>query len=140
MENYNQFQFSRSVVSDSLRTAASQASLSITNSSSLPKLMSIEPVMPSKHLILCHPLLLLPSIFPNFRVFSNESALHIGWPKYWNFSFSFFSVTGWGIDLNYCDIECLPWKRTEIILSFLKLHPSTAFRTLLLTMMATHFF
>ena len=69
-------------------TAARQASLSITNSRSLPKLMSIELVMPSNHLILCRPLLLLPSIFPSTRVFSNESALHIRWPKYWSFSFS----------------------------------------------------
>ena len=59
----------------------------ITNSQSLPKPMSIESVMPSNHRILCHPLLLLPSIFPNIRVFSNESALHIRWPKYWSFSF-----------------------------------------------------
>ena len=69
-------------------TTACQASLSITNSQSLPKLMSIESVMPSNHLILCHPLLILPSIFPSIRVFSNESALHIRWPKYWRFSFS----------------------------------------------------
>ena len=69
-------------------TATHQASLSITNSWSLPKLMSIESVMPSNHLILCHPLLLLPSIFPNIRVFSNESVLCIRWPKYWSFSFS----------------------------------------------------
>ena len=69
-------------------TAARQASLSITNSRSLPKLMSIESVMPSSHLIFCRPLLLLPSIFPNIRVFSNESALHIRWPKYWSFSFN----------------------------------------------------
>ena len=69
-------------------TEARQASLSITNSQSLPKLMSIESVMPSNHLILCHPLLLLPSIFPSTRVLSNESALHIRWPKYWSFSFS----------------------------------------------------
>ena len=67
--------------------AAYQASLSITNSRSPPKPMSIESVMPSNHLILCHPLL-LPSIFPSIRVFSNESALHIRWPKYWSFSFS----------------------------------------------------
>ena len=65
-----------------------QASLSITNSQSLPKLMSIELVMPSNHLILCCPLLLLPSIFPSIRVFSNESNLHIRWPKYWSFSFN----------------------------------------------------
>ena len=69
-------------------TTAHQASLSITNSQSLPKLMSIESVMPSNHLILCRPLLLLPSIFPSIRVFSNESALRIRWPKYWSFSFS----------------------------------------------------
>jgi len=70
------------------RTAARHASLSITNSQSLLKLMSIEVVMPSSHLILCHPLLLPPSIFPSIIVFSNESALHIRWPKYWSFSFN----------------------------------------------------
>ena len=69
-------------------TAPCQASLSITNSWSLLKLMSIESVMPSHHLILCCPLLLLPSVFPSIRVFSNESALCIRWPKYWSFSFS----------------------------------------------------
>ena len=69
-------------------TAAHHASLSITNSQSLLKLMSIESVMPSNHLILCRPLLLLPSIFPSIRVFSNESVLRIRWPKYWSFSFS----------------------------------------------------
>ena len=69
-------------------TAACQASLSITNSRSLPKLMAIESVMPSNRLILCRPLLLLPSIFPSIRVFSNESALHIRWPKYWSFTFN----------------------------------------------------
>ena len=69
-------------------TAACQASLSITNSQSSPKLMSIESVMPSNHLILCQPLLLLPSIFPTIRVFSNESVLCIRWPKYWSFSFN----------------------------------------------------
>ena len=68
--------------------AACQASLSITNFRSLHKLMSIESVMPSNHLILCRPLHLLPSIFPSIRVFSNESALRIRWPKYWSFSFS----------------------------------------------------
>ena len=62
--------------------------MSITNSQSLLKLMSIVSVMPSNHLILCHPLLLLPSIFPSIRVFSNESVLHIRWPKFWSFSFS----------------------------------------------------
>ena len=69
-------------------TAACQASLSITNSWSLLKLMSIESVMSFNHLILCHPLLLLTSIFPSIRIFSNESVPHIRWPKYWNFSFS----------------------------------------------------
>ena len=69
-------------------TAAHQASLSITSSWSLLKLMSIAVVTPSNHLILCHPLLLPPSIFPSIRVFSNESFLHIRWPKYWSFSFS----------------------------------------------------
>ena len=69
-------------------TEACQASLSITNSKSLLKLMSIESVMPSSHLILCHPLFLLPSIFPIMKVFSNESILCIRWPSYWSFSFS----------------------------------------------------
>ena len=69
-------------------TTARQGSLSITNSQSLPKLMSIQSVMPSNHLILCRPLLLLPSIFPSIRVFSNESALCIRWSKYWSFSFN----------------------------------------------------
>ena len=83
-------QFSCSVESDSATpwTAACQASLSITNSWSSPKLMSIESVMPSNHPILCHTLLLLPSIFPSIRVFSNESALHIRWTKDWSFSFT----------------------------------------------------
>ena len=69
-------------------TTACQASLSITNSRSLPKPMSIESVMPTNHLILCCCFLLLPSIFPSIRVFSNKSALHIKWPKYWSFSFN----------------------------------------------------
>ena len=87
-------------------TAARQASLSITSSRSLLKLMSIESVMPSNHLILCCPLLFLPLIFPSIRVFSNELVLHIRWPKYWSFSFSIspsnehsglisFRLTGW---------------------------------------------
>ena len=71
-----------------LWTAARQASLSITNSRSLLKLMSIKSVMPSNHLILCRPLLLLPSILPSIRVFSNEPVLRIRWPKDWSFSFS----------------------------------------------------
>ena len=84
-------QFSLSVVSDSLQPHGLQnakASLSITNSCSLLKLISIELVMPSNRLVLCYSLLLLPSIFPSTRVFSSESALHIRWPKYWSFSFN----------------------------------------------------
>ena len=69
-------------------TAARQVTLSITNSRSLPKLMSIESVMPSNHLILCRPLLFPPSVFPSIRVFSNESVLRIRWPEYWSFSFN----------------------------------------------------
>ena len=86
-------QFSRSVVSDSATpwTVARQASLSITNSQSLLKLMSIESVMPSSHLILCRPLLLLPPIPPSIRVFSNESTIRMRWPKYWSFSLSISS-------------------------------------------------
>ena len=94
IQRYSSVQFSCSVASNSLQPHELQhpmscmASLSITNSWSPPKLMSIELVMSSNHLILCHPLLHLPSIFPSIRVFSNESALHIRWPKYWNFSFN----------------------------------------------------
>ena len=82
--------FSCSLVSDSVTpwTAALQTSWSITNSQTSLKHMSIESVMPCNHLILCHPLLLLPSIFPSIRIFSKESILHIRWPKYWSFSFS----------------------------------------------------
>ena len=83
---YQSIQFSHSVVSNSLQ--ARQVSLSITNSQSLLKLMPIESVMPSSHLILCRPLLLLPPVPPSIRVFSNESTLHMRWPKYWHFSFS----------------------------------------------------
>ena len=89
---FSSVQFSCSVMSDSLRPYELQhtrpASLSITNSQSLPKLMSIESVIPSNHLIFCHPLLLLPPIPPNIRGFSNESALRIRWPKDWSFSFN----------------------------------------------------
>ena len=94
--NYISFYISSSSVqllshvwlSETLWTTARQASLSITNSQSLPKPMSTESVMPSNHLILCCPLLLRPSIFPSIRVFSNESAPCIRWPKYWSFSFN----------------------------------------------------
>ena len=90
LECFSSVQLHHSVVSDSATpwTAACQASLSITNSRSLLKLMSIESEMPSNHFILCRPLLLLPSIFPSVRVLSNESALSIRWPKYWSFSIS----------------------------------------------------
>ena len=83
-------QFSHSVMSNFVTpwTEARQASLSLTNSWSLLKLVSVESVMPSNHLILCHPLLLLLSVFPSIRVFSSESALHIRWPKYWSSSFN----------------------------------------------------
>ena len=90
---FSSVQFTHSVVSDSLRPHGlkhtSPPSLSITSSQSLLKLMSIESVMPSNHLIFCHPLLPLSSIFPSLRVFSNELDLHIRWPNYWHFSFSF---------------------------------------------------
>ena len=90
LESLYSVQFSRSVMSDSATpwTAARQASLSITNSRSPPKPMSIVSVMPFTHLILCQPLLILPSIFPSIRVFSSKSAFRIRWAKYWSFSFS----------------------------------------------------
>ena len=90
IHQFSSVQFSCSVVPDSVTpwTAACQASLSITSSRSLLKLICTESVMLSNHLILCHPLLLLPSIFPSIRVFSNDSVLCIRWPKYWSFSFS----------------------------------------------------
>ena len=90
MDSVQSVQFSRSVVSDSLRPHELQHArppCPSTNSWCLPKPMSIESVMPSSHLILCRPLLLLPSVFPSIRVFSIESALRIRWPKYWSFSF-----------------------------------------------------
>ena len=82
-------------------TAARQASLSITNSWSLPRLMSIELVMPFNHLILCRPLLLPLSIFPSIRVFSNESALHIGWTKFWSFSFSISPSSAYSVLISF---------------------------------------
>ena len=88
-------------------TAAHQASLSFTVSQSLLKLMSSELVMPSNHLILCHPLLLLPSIFPSIRVFSNKLALRIRWPTYWSFS---FSLSKWIFRLS-CSVLCKPQRR-----------------------------
>ena len=94
---FSSVQFSRSVVSNSLRPqwiAALQASLSITNSWISPKLLSNELVIPSRHLILCRPLLLLPPIPPSIKVFSNESTLHMRWPKYWSFSFNISPSNG----------------------------------------------
>ena len=92
-------------------TAACQASLSITNSWSLLKLRSIQSVMPSNHLIHCHPLLLLPSIFPSIRVFSNESVLHIRWLKYWSFSFSISPSNEYSGLISFrivCELTCDP--------------------------------
>ena len=93
-------------------TAARQASLSIASSWGLSKLMSIESVMPSNHLILCRPLLLLPSIFPSIRVFSNESALHIRGPKYWSFSFNISPSNDYTQD--YWVLLCLLWSTVEL--------------------------
>ena len=104
-------QFSCSDVSDSMTpwTAARQDSLSITNSQSLLKLMSITSVMPSNYLILCRPLLLLPSIPPSIRVFSNESTLCMRWPKYWSFSFSIVPST-WHQFLDWPLLVCFSYK------------------------------
>ena len=121
-------QFSCSVVSDSAtpRTAARQASLSITNSPSLLKLTSIELVMPSNHLILCRPLLLLPSIFPSIRVFSNESALLIRLPKYWSFSFNISPSNGYSGLISF-RIDCLDLLAIQgTFKSLLKHHSSKA--------------
>ena len=82
-------------------TSAHQASPSITNSQSLLKLMSIKSVMPSNHLIFCHPLLLLPSVFPSVRVFSTESVLRIRWPKYWSFSFSISPSNEYSVSISF---------------------------------------
>ena len=102
-----------------LWAAACQASLSITNSKSLLKLMSIEPVMPFNHLILCHPLLLLPSVLPSIRVFSNESVLCITWPKFWSFSFSispsneYLGLIFFGID--WLDLLVVQWTLKSLL-------------------------
>ena len=105
-------------------TAARQASLTITNSWSLLKLMSIELVMPSSHLILCRPLLLLPSIFHRIRIFSNESVLHIRWPKYWSFSFSFSSSNEYS-GLIYFRMKWLDLLATQGTLKSLLRHHSS---------------
>ena len=115
--------FSHSIVSDSATqwTAARQASLSFNISQNLLKLMSIESVVPSNHLILCFPLLLLPSIFPSIRVFSNESALRIRWPKYWSFSFS-ISPSNEYSGLVSCRIGCFDFLAVQGSLKSLLQH------------------
>ena len=105
-------------------TVARQASLSITNFQSLLKLMSIELVMLSNHLIFCHPLLLLPLIFPSIRVFSNESVLCIKWPKYWSFSFS-ISPSNEYLGLISFRIDWLPLLAVEATLKSLLQHHSS---------------
>ena len=105
-------------------TAARQASLSITNCQSLPKPMSIESVMPSNHLILCYPLLLLPSIFPSIRVFSNESFIRIRWPKYWSFSFN-ISPSNEHSGLIFFRMDCLDLLAVQRTLKSLLQHHSS---------------
>ena len=105
-------------------TAACQASLSTTNSWSLLKLMSIESVMPCNHLILCHPLLLPPSIFPSIRVFSNESVLFIRWPKYWSFSFSISPSNEYSETISF-RMDCLDLLAVQGILKSLFKHHSS---------------
>ena len=107
-------------------TAARQASLSITNSQSLLKLMSIESVMPSNHLILCCALFLLPSFFPSIRVFSNESVLHLRWPKYWSFGFSIHPSNEY-LELIYFRIDWFDLLVVQgTVKSFLQYHSSKA--------------
>ena len=100
-------------------TAAHQASRSITNSQSLLKLMSLESVMPSNHLILCHPLLLLSSIFPSIRVFSNESTLCIRWPKYWSFSFNISPLNEYSglisLRMDWLDLLAVQWTLKSLL-------------------------
>ena len=123
---YQSVQFSHSVMSNSATpwTAACQASLSITNSRGLFKLRSIELVMPSNHLILCHPHLLLPSIFPNIRVFSTKSALHIRWPKYWSFSFSTSSSNEYSGLISF-RMDCFDLLAVQGTLKSLLQHPNS---------------
>ena len=126
--------FSRLVMSDSATpwTAARQASLSITNSWSLLRLISIKLVMPSNHLILCCPLLLPPSIFPSIRVFSNESVLPIRWPKYWSFSFSISPFNEYS-GLISCRMNWLDLLSVQGILKSLLQHHSSKASILWLT-------
>ena len=104
-------------------TVACQASLSVTNSQSLLKLMSTELVMPSNHLIICHPLLLLPSIFPSVRVFSNESVLYVRWSKYWSFSFSISPFNEYSRLISF-RIDCLDLLAVQGTLKSLLQHHS----------------
>jgi len=122
-----QVQFSHSIVSDSATpwAAARQASLSITNSRSLLKLMFIESVMPSNHCILYRLLLLLPSIFPSIRVFFNKSVFHIRWPKYWNFSFSISPSNEYSEMISF-RIDWLDLLAVQGTLSLLQHHSSKA--------------
>ena len=129
MSHLTSLQFSRLVMSNSAtpQTAACQVSLSITNSQSLLKLMSIESVMPSNHLILCCPLLLPPSIFPSIRVFSNESVLRMRWLRYWNFSFSISSTNEYSELISF-RMDWLDLLRVQGTLkSLLQHHSSKAF-------------
>ena len=104
-------------------TAASQASLFITNSQSLVKFMSIVLVIPFNHLILCHPLILLTSVFPSIRVFSNESVLHIRWPKYWSFSFSISPSNEYSGLISF-RMDCLDLLEVQGTLKSLRQHHS----------------
>ena len=115
-------------------TAAFKASLSITNSQSLLKLMSIESVMPSNRLILCRLLLLLPSIFPSIRVFSNESVLHIRWPKYWSFSFN-ISPSNEHPGLISFRMDCLDLRAVQGTLKSLLQHHSSKISSLALSLL-----
>ena len=127
---FSSVQFSHSVVFDSLQSHAAvhQASLSITNHRSLPKLMSIKSVMPSNHLIFCCPLLLLPSFFPSIMVFSNESALCIRWPKYWSFSFNISPSNEHpgliSFRMDWLDLLETPWDLQGTLKTLLQHHSS----------------
>ena len=115
-------------------TAACQASLSITSSRSLLRFMSIESVMSSSHLILCHPLLLLASIFPSIRVFSNESIFHLRWPKYWSFNFS-ISLFNKYLGLIYIRID---WLDLLAVQGTLKTSPTPRFKSINSSVLSSH--
>ena len=121
-------QFSRSVMSNSETpwTAAHQASLSVTSSQSLLKFMSIESEMPSNHLILCCPLLFLPSIFPSIRAFANESVLRIRWPKYWSFSFSVSPSNEYSVLISFR----MDWLNLLAVQGTLKSSPTPLFKSI----------